>query len=226
MLEEDKELRIAARRERLELTQRQIEQGVYSIAEAEVDRILFRRAFLAQHPPSERKVYINADEASIAYERILDSNCSVDEALLYVEQLLQREQGWGKRVRHSNYLFARKVVGRFDNHLVQRAMKNNKTFDRKRLTSANTVSKQLSALSRMRGVHESILNLQKENSDLKEMLRGMCSEKPLTDAERAIRMYLSGLKTKQIAESLGVTDRTVRRWVNGNTANLERNIRL
>ena len=222
MQDEDdiKERKLKARQERDELIKRQQEEGVYDRTEAERDVKVYRKWV---HTPNPDRQYVNLDQGSAAYCKVLDTGITAEEALQYVAEVYGKDDEWVKEVKHNNYLHAKTVTDQFDHHPVQKEMLSEGTMDKKPLRDAKTVNNQLTTLHKQRKVHSKLKTLEQQlddtiistvknstdiNTIAKELGISLSSQQEQAKALKATGRFTQ----KQISEHLGVTLRTLKRW--------------
>jgi hypothetical protein len=218
--EELKERSLKARQERDEVYQRQYEEGVLSRKELEGDILRYRRLV---HTPDPNKQYVNVDQGSTAYCKILDAGITAEEALQYVAEVYRKDDDWVKEVKHNNYFHAKYVTDQFDSHPVQKEMLSEGTMDKKPLRDAKTVNNHLNTLHKQRKVHKRLKDLEQQlddttvstvlnATDITTIAKGL-GVSLSSQQEQAKALKANGRFTqKQISEHLNIPLRTLKRW--------------
>lgn len=218
--EELKDSNQKARQERYELYQRQYEEGILNRKELEGDIIRYRRLV---HAPDPNKQYVNLDQGSTAYCKVLDTGITAEEALEYVAAVYGKDSEWVNEVKHNNYFHAKTVTNQFDNHPVQKEMLSEGIMDKKPLRDAKTVNNHLNTLHKQRKVYKRLKDLEQQldnttistvinSTDIttiaKELGVSLSSQQEQVRALKVTGMFTQ----KQISEHLGIALRTLKRW--------------
>lgn len=167
--------------------------------------------------------------ADAAYKHILDHNVTAKEALTKaavdfeeeIEKVLEEKTKYSGKMSGT-------IVKNNDSHPVQVDMVKKGKFNRQSLKNSNNIWQALNLLKDFRQAYEDLLKLEDaiQRIDLLESemflvkddvksLKNIVKTDSKTDSEKAVMMYDNGFKYRQIADVLGVKERTIRYWVTG-----------
>lgn len=179
-----------------------------------------------------RQVYADAEQhltwsiADTAYELILAHNLCAKDALILAAKRHEAdiERVLGEKSRKTGKMSG-SIVKANDEHPVQVDMQKRGKFNRQSLKNANNVWQLLNLLKDFRQAYEELLTLEERVDSLEdeqiilkaevELLKENTGIEGLSDADKAKVLRDSGRTLKQVAEYLGVTERTIKRWTNG-----------
>lgn len=178
---------------------------------------------------SEDKEYLNLGQGMTAYSKILDTGITAQEALEYVAECYGKDSAWVDEVKNNNYLHAKEVVKGHTEHPIQQAMKKDGTLRVKALAKVKTPNQQLRELHSQRKLHATLNALKEDNLKLDNKVGDLEATAVITESnvdlvmftldleqlstkDKASKLKARGLTQKKIAEYLGVTTRTLRRW--------------
>lgn len=204
---------------------REIDRGTYEIAK--IGHARKGRENLPNTPDTPRKEIIEFPEALQAYSYVLENNSSALEALEYVAQFFEKEDGWIDDVKNNRYPSAKDVVRAHDEHPIQKEMKKKDTMDRNSLTQASTPNMQLNKLSKYRTIYQRLDSLEISDADKQKRITLLEAKQVIWEEDIArahagtgsltleCKVHLlknSGYTDAVCAEVLDVSERTVRRY--------------
>lgn len=184
-----------------------------------------------------QKEYISYELQFAAYTYILDCGATPEEALMYSTSLdLPNGVPEGidpkefiQEVKNRKSYHNKKVVQAADDHEEQKKMKENGTLCKKILKEASSANAQLRALHKQKTLSDTLEGL-KEQSELQEnkisnleaktssteldikYLHEMQGLEGIPPKEKAAKLKADGHTQKVIAEALGISLPTVKRW--------------
>lgn len=175
------------------------------------------------------KEYLDFNQGTEAYSKILDTGITAQEALEYVAQCYGKDLDWVNEVKNNNYLHARKVVEHHNDHPVQKAMKEDGTLRTKALTRSKTPNQQLRELHSQVQLHDTLTNIVNSNKELSNKVEDLevktvlaevnidkamelLNMEKLTLQEKVGILKGKGVTQARMAEYLGISKETVRRW--------------
>lgn len=160
-----------------------------------------------------------------AYTFMLDTNKSAKECIIHaatihmkdVEKVLSEKSNPAGRM-------SKKVVSQHNNHPVQKDMIKQKTFNRQALSNSKNLWQLLNTLSVFRQMYEWLKELREGNKDLRirvglaeaeiSRLKEIIGLGEMTDKDKMKYLKQSGVTQEQIAEILGKSLSTIKRWWN------------
>ncbi len=177
----------------------------------------------------EDKEYLDFNQGTKAYSKILETGITAQEALEYVAQCYGKDLDWVNEVKNNNYLHARKVVDHHKDHPTQKAMKQDGTLRTKALKTSKTPNQQLRELHSQKKLHDTLTNLVSNNKELDSKVEDLevkaviaevnidnvmavLSIEQMSLQEKAGILKGKGVTQARIAEYLGISKETVRRW--------------
>ena len=206
-----------------------IEQGMVSRSFLEKLNKLSIRTLNKTLDDGTKKEYLNLEQGTEAYSKILDTGITAQEALEYVAQCYGKDKDWVDEVKKNNYLHASKVVANHKDHPVQKAMIKDGSMRTKALKSSKTPNHQLRELHAQRKLHTTLTQLKTNAESLTDEVEGLKAQATITDVnvdivldllgldhltckDKAIKLKAKGITQKKIAEYLDVPFRTVKSW--------------
>lgn len=228
---EDEESPEEVRQQHLEGIIYHIEQGMFSRRDLEFINKKAVRKLNETLDDGTPKEYLNFDQGSTAYSKILETGITAQEALEYVAECFGKDQDWVQEVINNNYLHAKAVVKQHKDHPVQQAMIKDGTMRTKALTSSKTPNHQLRELHSQRKLHSTLNNL-KGTTDLLsgkvedlevhttitdihiDKVMDLLGVEGITSREKASKLKAKGVSQKRISEYLEIPIRTLKRWWN------------
>lgn len=201
-------------------------KDVYGLTDKMIAESVKRHRESDDYTPKE---YVGLAFATTAYEYILDHGGSKEDAFEYAMEVHDKTEEWMRAVKNRKYYYAREVVNKHDNHPIQKAMLREDIMDRNALTTAGTINQQIGKLSKKRKLYDILNDLRNQVDEherkidlltakdvaketyIKELREytGLKDEDPKTMASQ---MKAMGCTQKTIAEVVGRTERTIRRW--------------
>lgn len=175
------------------------------------------------------KEYLNLEQGIKAYSKILETGITAQEALEYVAECYGKDQDWINEVKNNNYLHAKEVFYKHEDHVVQKAMAKDGTLRRKALKNSKTPNSQLIELHGQRKLHSTLNDLKDNNNKLYDKVEDLEATTVITESnvdtvmdildidrltskDKASKLKAKGITQKKIAEFLGVNIKTVKRW--------------
>lgn len=206
-----------------------IEQGMFSRQDLERLNKLAVRKLNETLRDGTKKEYLNLEQGTEAYSKILDTGITAQEALEYVAQCYGRDKDWVDEVKKNNYLHAGKVVAHHKDHPVQKAMIEDGSMRTKALKSSKTPNHQLRELHDQRKLHITLTTLKTDSANLTNKVEGLEVQtvvmdthldtvmdlmgiEKLTSKEKASKLKAKGITQKCIADYLQVSLPTIKRW--------------
>lgn len=206
-----------------------IEQGMFSRQALERLNKLAVRKLNETLADGTKKEYLNLEQGTEAYSKILDTGITAQEALEYVAQCYGKDKDWIDEVKKNNYLHASKVVAHHKNHPVQKAMIKDGSMRTKALKSSKTPNHQLRELHAQRKLHTTLTELKVNDSILSSKIEGLEVQtvvmdtnldtvmdlmgiEKLTAKEKASKLKAKGITQKCIADYVQVSLPTIKRW--------------
>lgn len=176
------------------------------------------------------KEYVGRAIGLSAYIKILDSNCSITEALQYAASLAGESSEWVEEVKHRDYYYTKETVNSANYHPKQKEMVKNKMFYKAELVGCSTINQQLTRLKKYKDSHDSAQLCKISNKELRDELNRMKIAQSSTNIDqdmlyylldidklpikdRALKLKNIGYSNKEIAEHLKITIRTVQKWI-------------
>lgn len=216
-------------KEHLDAIKYHIEQGYLSRKGIEYMKSEMTSHFNKIIPIEDSKEYLDFNQGTEAYSKILDTGITAQEALEYVAQCYGKDLDWVNEVKNNNYLHARKVVKHHEDHKIQKEMKYNGTLRVKALNSSTTPNQQLRELHSQRKLHSTLTELIKDNKELDAKVEGLEVKSVINEVnvdnvmsvlsidkmslqEKAGILKNKGFNQTKIADYLGISKDTVRRW--------------
>jgi AraC-like DNA-binding protein len=157
-----------------------------------------------------------------AYHHVLEDDLSYNEAMEVAAKCLGKDAEWIQEVKHKRFNHSKEVYEMHKEHPVQKAIQSSGHLDKATLTNSRSVTQLVKRLSFYKGIHEEIEAL-KENAtklrmdlDVNEVRVDHLYKAINTDlppSEQAGLLKEKGWKVKDIAEKLGVSRKTVSRWL-------------
>ena len=206
-----------------------IEQGMVSRSFLEKLNKLSIRTLNKTLDDGTKKEYLNLEQGTEAYSKILDTGITAQEALEYVAQCYGKDKDWVDEVKKNNYLHASKVVANHKDHPVQKAMIKDGSMRTKALKSSKTPNHQLRELHAQRKLHTTLTGLKADTTALSSKIEGLEVQtvvmdtnldtvmdlmgiEKLTAKEKASKLKAKGITQKAVSDYLGVSLRTIKRW--------------
>lgn len=206
-----------------------IEQGMVSRSFLEKLNKLSVRKLNETLADGTKKEYLNLEQGTEAYSKILDTGITAQEALEYVAQCYGKDAEWVDEVKKNNYLHASKVVSYHKDHPVQKAMIKDGSMRTKALKSSKTPNHQLRELHAQRKLHATLSELKENDSILTSKIEGLEVQtvvmdtnldtvmdlmgiEKLTAKEKASKLKVKGITQKCISDYLQVSLPTIKRW--------------
>ena len=206
-----------------------IEQGMVSRSFLEKLNKLSVRKLNETLADGTKKEYLNLEQGTEAYSKILDTGITAQEALEYVAQCYGKDEEWVREVKDNNYLHAKTVVAHHKDHPVQKAMIKDGSMRTKALRSSKTPNHQLRELHAQRKLHTTLTDLKTNDTILTSKIEGLEVQtvvmdtnldtvmdlmgiEKLTAKEKASKLKAKGITQKCIADYLGVPIRTMKTW--------------
>lgn len=176
-----------------------------------------------------KKEYLNLEQGTEAYSKILDTGITAQEALEYVAQCYGKDEEWVREVKDNNYLHAKTVVAHHKDHPVQKAMIKDGSMRTKALKSSKTPNHQLRELHAQRKLHTTLTELKTNTESLTDEVEGLKAQTTITDVnvdivldllgldhltnkDKASKLKAKGITQKKVAEYLDVPFRTIKSW--------------
>lgn len=199
-----------------------------SFKDREVIKMIVNRVHQASFNGTTRET-VPYEIGKTAYEYILESGGSAEEAFEYSVKIHSKSLEWLNEIKNHPYYHSAKVVREHDDHPQQKVMRSNGTMDRSALKSSETVNKQIRKLSRYKKVSDKLESLEANDihqqaqldkldaevavsrSDIVE-LQDKLGAKGLSNKEKGEVLYRRGCTQKAVAEALNVSLPTVKRW--------------
>ena len=206
-----------------------IEQGMFSRRDLERLNKLAIRKLNETLTDGTKKEYLNLEQGTTAYSRILDTGITAQEALEYVAECYGKDSDWINEVKDNNYLHAKAVVVEHRDHPVQKAMVKDGTLRTKALKTSKTPNHQLRELHSQRKLHTTLNELKENDRVLNSKVEGLEVQTvvmdtnldtvmdllgidSLTAKEKASKLKAKGITQKKISDYLGVGIATIKRW--------------
>lgn len=206
-----------------------MQQGMLSRRQLEHITTTARRKLNEILSEDSNKEYLNLEQGSKAYTKILETGITAQEALEYVAEYYGKDKEWVEEVKNNNYLHAKQVFKYHENHEVQKAMKKDGTLRPKALKHSNTPNKQLRELYSQRKLHTTLNNLKEGHLDLESQVSDLQAKTIITESnidlvmstldleqlslkDKASKLKQSGFTQSKISTYLGVSLPTIKRW--------------
>ena len=206
-----------------------IEQGMFSRQDLERLNKLAVRKLNETLADGTKKEYLNLEQGTEAYSKILDTGITAQEALEYVAQCYGKDEEWIREVKDNNYLHAKTVVAHHKDHPVQKAMLKDGSMRTKALRSSKTPNHQLRELHAQRKLHATLTELKTNAESLTDEVEGLKAQTTITDVnvdivldllgldhltnkDKASKLKAKGITQKKVAEYLDVPFRTIKSW--------------
>jgi hypothetical protein len=206
-----------------------IEQGMVSRSFLEKLNKLSVRKLNETLSDGTKKEYLNLEQGTEAYSKILDTGITAQEALEYVAECYGKSPEWVEEVKGNNYLHASKVVAHHKHHPVQKAMLKDGSMRTKALKTSKTPNHQLRELYAQRKLHTTLTQLKTNTESLTGEVEGLKAQTIITDVnvdtvldllgldhltnkDKASKLKAKGITQKKVAEYLDVPFRTVKSW--------------
>jgi len=206
-----------------------IEQGMFSRKDLERLNKLAVRKLNETLGDGTKKEYLNLEQGTTAYSKILETGITAQEALEYVAECYGKDQEWVREVKDNNYLHAKTVVVQHNDHPVQKAMLKDGSMRTKALKSSKTPNHQLRELHAQRKLHTTLTNLKTDTTTLSNKVEGLEVQtvvmdthldtvmdlmgiEKLTAKEKASKLKAKGITQKCASDYLGVPLRTIKSW--------------
>jgi len=177
------------------------------------------------------KQYWGLEIAAFAYGVVLETGCSANEAMKFAAEWFSKPDDWVELTKNNPFFYSKQVVNRMKDHPRQKRMVKNNTIDLAHVKRSDTVNQQLRRLryyrtldERINVLEDKVQNSEKEIELLKvadedkqsdiDMLFQNAGLLKLSPQEKAKHLIDRGFAKKIIAERLGVSERTIQRWIN------------
>ena len=206
-----------------------IEQGMFSRQDLERLNKLAVRKLNETLADGTKKEYLNLEQGTEAYSKILETGITAQEALEYVAQCYGKDEEWVREVKDNNYLHAKTVVAHHKNHPVQKAMLKDGSMRIKALKTSKTPNHQLRELHAQRKLHTTLSDLKANDKLLSSKVEGLEVQtvvmdthldtvmdlmgiEKLTVKEKASKLKAKGITQKCISDYLDIPIRTIKTW--------------
>lgn len=189
-----------------------------------------KAGYRQNHIPNDTQPeYLEFHEGCKAYRIVLEDGFTARQALKAVAEELDKDDEWVENIINKRFYYAKDIVRQHNHHPVQKAMIADGSMRKKALTKADTPNSQLRELHEQRKLHTTLNDLKQQVASLQDTgeiqqakiikveqevgnIKKELNLPNLPDKDVAYLMKQAGLSQKVIAESLGVSLRTVRRW--------------
>ena len=215
--------------EHIDALEYHMKQGLISRRQLEHLTTVSRRKLNELLSEGNTKEYLSLEEGMKAYSRILETGITAQEALEYVAECYGKDKAWVDEVKNNNYLHAKTVYYNHQEHSVQKAMVKDGTLRAKALKDSKTPNKQLIELHGQRKLHSTLNELKDKNNRLSNKIEDLEATTIITESnvdtvmdildidkltskEKASKLKAKGITQKKIAEFLGVSLPTIKRW--------------
>lgn len=175
------------------------------------------------------KQYMDFEFVATAYQYILENGGKAEEALSYAADKLEKDYSFVEDAKNNKFFYTRNVVESHETHPKQKKMKKDKTMDKNYLNSSNTANQLTNRLSRAVYLQDQLDELRdtdtrqqieidklKATTDTQEQniqeLQSVVGINTMTNKEKAIFLRKKGHTVKVIAENLGVSESSIKRW--------------
>ncbi len=179
----------------------------------------------------EKKEYINFELQYAAYIHILEEGATAEEAFKYAASLEDKTEEFIKEVKNRKSYYNRDVVSAADDHEEQKKMETNGTLCKKVLREASSANAQLRALHKQKTLSDTLEDLQEQKDIHQYKISNLEAKASSTDLdikylhemqglegvppkEKAAKLKADGHTQKVIAEALGISVPTIKRWWN------------
>lgn len=176
------------------------------------------------------KEYFSYDMGLLAYRYILDNGGTAEEALIYAIEIFNKPEEWLADTKNRKYFYSKQVVEKNDDHPQQKLMTDNGTMDRSALKQSHSVNQLIRKLSKSKILSDQLENLKKADTEQQEKILHLeantitmdtsidtlyekLSIEPLSKKDKALLLIKAGHTYKTIASVLGVSERSIKRWV-------------
>lgn len=220
--EELKTINGMTKEELLELVGQACESGVLSFKDTfQVNHVMSSKHIQQMKEEGvEFKSRISLDEQTQAYKHILESGVSAQEAFKHIQKLNDLTDEYINTVKHNKFHKddGKRVVLAHDKHPVQKDMINKGIIDRVSLKASNTPNQQLSNLSRVKQIHQTIESLQRENKthamDI-DSIKRILEDNGIKIDKIEMCKYLKnkGYTIDDLANHYLVSKSTIKRWL-------------
>lgn len=215
--------------EHIQALEYHMKQGLISRKQLEYLSTVSRRKLNELLSEGNDKEYLNLEQGIAAYSKILETGITAQEALEYVAECYGKDKEWVDEVKNNNYLHSKKVFYHHKDNPTQKAMKRDGTLRPKALKDSKTPNRQLIELYGQRKLHSTLNDLKATNSDLSSKVEDLEATSVITESnvdvvmdildidrltqkQKASKLKAKGITQKKIAEFLGVSLRTIKRW--------------
>jgi len=206
-----------------------MKQGLISRKQLEYINSVSKRKLNELLSEDNTKEYLNKEQGSKAYTKILETGITAQEALEYVAEYYGKDIEWVEEVKNNNYIHAKQVFIDHQEHDVQKAMKQDGTLRPKALKTSKTPNSQLRELHAQRKLHSTLNDLKSTTTNLSTEVEDLQAKSVITDSnvdlvmnildvdqlslkEKASKLKAHGFTQTKISTYLGVTTRTLKRW--------------
>lgn len=160
-----------------------------------------------------------------AYKYMLDTNKTAKECIIYAATVHMKdvELVLAEKSKPSGRI-SKKVVSQHNDHPIQKDMIKQKTFNRQALSNSKNLWQLLNTLSVFRQMYEWLKELRDGNKDLRirvgmaeaeiSRLKELIGLGEMTDKDKMKYLKQSGATQEQVAEILGKSLSTIKRWWN------------
>lgn len=160
---------------------------------------------------------------------VLDNNILYQDALDEAAVMLGRDVQYALDTKNSPYKHSRDVVRAHKDNTTLQEMKTTVKLKDIDLNKTTTLWQFINLLSRNKELYDQFLELldtvKKQGEDIESLkaesslqevdissLKELVGLEDLPDKQKAVILLKKGIKTKRIAEKLGVSERTIQRW--------------
>lgn len=163
------------------------------------------------------KEYVSREFTDDCYRTILEGCEDYRSVLLSVSKKHDKSEEWLKGVRHERIFHAKDVVDSYDDHPKQVDMSHRKVINKNHLKSSNSVVQLVKTLEGYRNIYDYLVSMEERlaalESDNETIKVDVNNLKRDSKIEKAKKMDNVGMDKKMIAEKLGVSVKTIRRWL-------------
>lgn len=184
-----------------------------------------------ESPDYTPKQYWGLEIASFAYAVVLETGCSANDAMKFAADWFSKPEGWVELTKNNPFFYSKQVVNRMGEHPKQKRMIRRGVMDVGNLKRANTVNQQLRRLNhycvlddRLTGLETKVDEQGREiellklsDADKQDDIETLFEQSQIlkkSPKEKAMYLAERNFSRKDISERLGVSERTIRRWLN------------
>lgn len=189
---------------------------------------------------SQERLYADFQIGAKSFEKIINTDLNTNQALVEAAEELGRDEDYLKKVKHKNFLHSNKIIDRYQHTPLVQAIRDHDILDISELSTAsrlylfiNTAYIYKQYLEDQRIINERLEQLENftsEQEQLNDSLRASLYSmkmdiKALQEAtaikgaspkDKAIALDNMGISASIIADEVGMSVRTVYRWLNEN----------